>query len=463
MSSTHADSPRTAAEPQGLFPDEASLGLLTDFYELTMAAAYFAHGLADQVATFELYIRRLPPQRNYLLAAGLEQVVHYLRHVRFTPTQIAFLRRHPAMAHVPAAWFDALAEWRFTGELWALPEGTIFFPPTPILRITAPLMTAQVLETYLITTITAQTMVASKAARVVTAAQGRGVIDFGSRRAHGPHMGLLAARAAYLAGAIGTSNTEAALRLGIPALGTQAHAWIMAWGDEVEAFRRFGTTFPTMSTLLVDTYDTLQGVRHALASGAPMQAIRLDSGDLLALSRSARAILDAAGRTDVRIIASGDLNETKIAELLAAGAPIDGFGVGTELVTSRDEPTLSTVYKLVEQHTPRGIVGRAKTAEGKISYPFAKQVYRVSDGTGRFKEDLIARVNEPAIGEPLLTLVMQDGNLAAPLPPLAQSRDHAADQLRRLPAPLRELTPAPPYPVRFSSGLQNFEAEAPPA
>jgi nicotinate phosphoribosyltransferase len=439
---------------QSLFPDNRHLGLLTDLYELTMAAGYFAHGLADQRVSFELWMRRLPGCRNYLVAAGLEQTVDYLQHLSFSSEQIDYLRRHRAFAEVPAGWFERLAKLKFDGDIWAVPEGTIVFAGEPLLRITGPLMEAQIVETYLITTLTMQTLVASKAARVTTAAAGRPVIDFGSRRAHGPQAGLLAARASFIGGCTGTSNAEAARLLDIPSLGTQAHSWIMAWGDEVDAFRKFGQLFPNAATLLIDTYDTVQGVKNALASGSPMQAVRLDSGDLGQLSKEVRKILDDAGRRNVQIVASGDLNETKIANLLAAGSPIDVFGVGTELVTSRDEPTLSTVYKLVEQETISGTVGRFKLAKDKSTYPFAKQVYRHMSGDGRFAGDVIARVTEAPVGEPLLLPVMQNGELVAPLPTLRDAQQRFLAQRDRLPAELRSLEQAAPYPVRVSEELE---------
>jgi nicotinate phosphoribosyltransferase len=440
---------------QSLFPDDRHLGLLTDLYELTMAAGYHVHGLAEQRVTFELWMRRLPACRNYLVAAGLEQAVHYLQNLRFAPEQIAYLRGHPAFRDVPADWFERLAGLRFDGDLWAVPEGTVVFAGEPLLRVTGPLQVAQLAETYLITTLTVQTLVASKAARVVSAARGRPVVDFGSRRAHGPQAGLLAARAAYLGGCTGTSNTEAGRLLGIPTVGTQAHAWVMAFDDEVEAFRKFGQVFPRTATLLIDTYDTVQGARHALASGSPMQAVRLDSGNLAELSREVRRVLDAAGRTEVQIVASGDLNEYKIRDLLAAGAPIDLFGVGTELVTSRDEPTLSTVYKLVEQETPQGAVGRLKLSAEKKSYPFAKQVYRQVAAGGTFKGDLVARASEPPAGEALLVPVLQAGRLLHPLPALAESRARCTDQCARLPRELLELERGGTYPVRVSDELED--------
>lgn len=447
---------------QSLNLDDRHLGLVTDLYELTMAAGYHACGMAEQRVTFELWVRRLPSCRNYLVAAGLEQAVHYLRHLAFSAEQIAYLRQHPAFQHVPIDWFEHLAHLHFACDVWAVPEGTVAFAGQPLLRVSGPLMQAQIVETFLITTLTVQTMIASKAARVVTAAQGRPVFEFGSRRAHGPQAGLLAARAAFLAGFAGTSNTEAGRLLDIPTLGTQAHAWIMAFADEQEAFRQFGRVFPDNSTLLVDTYDTLQGVRNALASGAAMQAVRLDSGDLVPLSKQVRALLDDAGRRDVKIVASGDLNEFKICDLLAAAAPIDMFGVGTELATSRDEPTLNGVYKLVELQTPAGIIGRCKRSPGKKNYPYAKQIYRHSDSHGTFRGDRLVRASNrqdarPAGEgrEPLLVPVLLGGEVAEPLPSLQESRSRCAEQLRRLPLELLSLEPCQTYPVDVSDELET--------
>lgn len=446
---------------QSLNLDDRHLGLVTDLYELTMAAGYHACGMADQRATFELWVRRLPSCRNYLVAAGLEQAVHYLRHFSFAPEQIAYLREHPIFQHVPKDWFQRLANLRFEGDLWAVPEGTVVFAGEPLLRVSGPLMQAQIIETYLITTLAAQTLVASKAARVVTAAQGRPVFDFGSRRAHGPQMGLLAARAAYIAGCAGTSNTEAGRLLGIPTLGTQAHAWIMAFQDEREAFRKFGEVFPDNATLLIDTYDTVQGARNALASGTAIQAVRLDSGDLVQLSKEVRAVLDRAGRHNVKIIASGDLNEYKVRDLLASGAPIDIFGVGTELVTSRDEPTLNVVYKLVEQQTPNGTFGRFKLAPGKKNYPYPKQIYRRQDTGGMFQSDRVVRASDKPDtcptgeeGEALLVPVLHRGEPVHALPSLEESRRRCAEQRSRLRKELLSLDMCHTYPVEISEELE---------
>lgn len=445
---------------QSLNPDDRQLGLVTDLYELTMAAGYHVHGMADERATFELWVRRLPPCRNYLVAAGLEQAIHYLRHLSFSPEQVAYLRQHPAFRHVPASWFERLASLRFECDVWAIPEGTVVFAGEPLLRVSGPLMQAQIVETFLITTLTEQTLIASKAARVVTAAQGRPVFDFGSRRAHGPQAGLLAARAAYIAGCAGTSNAEAGRLLGIPTFGTQAHSWIMAFSDEQEAFRKFGQVFPDNSTLLIDTYDTIQGARNAVVSGAAMQTVRLDSGDLAQLSKEVRAILDDAGRKAVKIVASGDLNEYKIRDLLAGAAPIDLFGVGTELATSRDEPTLNFVYKLVEQETPKGSFGRFKLSKGKKSYPYAKQVYRKHDA-GTFCGDRIVKAagrrdaySAREGDEPLLVPVLIRGEPAGPFPSLEESRRRCAEQLMRLPKGLLALEPDQSYPVQVSEELE---------
>jgi nicotinate phosphoribosyltransferase len=441
--------------PEALFPHREHLGLLTDLYELTMAAGYFLLGQAQQRAVFELWVRRLPQPRNFLVFAGLEQIVHYLTHLHFSPEEIHYLRRHPALSGLPEAWFEHLSRLRFEGDLWAVAEGTVVFAGEPLLRVAAPLDVAQIVETYLITSVSVQTMVASKAARTVLAAEGRPLIDFGARRAHGPQAGLLAARAAYLAGYVGTSYVEAGRRLGIPTFGTQAHSWIMAHDSERMAFANFGKLFGQHATYLVDTYDTLNGVQELLAAGVPVQAVRLDSGDLVQLSRQVRKLLDDAGRADVRIVASGDLNEYKIRDLVAAQAPIDLFGVGTELVTSRDDPTLAVVYKLVERGEGESRQGCWKQSPGKPSYPWAKQVWRQRDAAGVWQRDVVARAEEDLPGEPLLEQVLERGRLVRPLPGLEAARQHCRHQLAQLPAYLRTLEPlAQGYPVAVSPRLQ---------
>lgn len=427
--------------------------LLTDLYELTMAAAYCENHL-DTSASFELFVRSLPPERGYLLAAGLEQALDFLERVEFTAEEIDFLRRHPAFAHVGDGFFDYLKGFRFRGEVWAVPEGTPVFAEEPLLRVTARLPEAQIVETFLLTTLTFQTMIATKAARVVEAAQGRGVVEFGTRRAHGPEAGLLAARAAYLGGCIGTSNVEAGYRFGIPTYGTLAHSFVMAHADEEESFRQFERLFPDHAVLLVDTYDTLAAIDKIIRLGLRPKGVRLDSGDLVELSRAVRDRLDRAGLRDTKIFASGDLNEHVITEALARGAAIDSFGVGTELATSKDAPALSGVYKLVEVHGGAEPQVRAKFSEDKVSYPGRKQVFRFRDAHGHYDHDLIARADEQyPEAEALLACVMRDGRRTAPSPPLEVLQERARQRLAQLPQRYRQLQQAPAYPVRVSPAL----------
>ena len=304
-------------------------GLLADLYELTMAAGYVETRFEAR-ATFELFVRTFPPRRSYLVAAGLEQALEFLENVRFDADEIAYLRRHPTFQHIGPGFFDYLAKFRFTGDVWALPEGTVFFPGEPLLRVTGPIAEAQIVETYLLATLNFQTMIASKAARVVTAAHGRSVIEFGTRRAHGIESGVLAARAAFIGGCQGTSNVLAGQRFGIPTYGTQAHSWIMSHEDEEEAFRQFLDVFPGHAVLLVDTYDVRAAVEKIIAVGRKPRGVRLDSGDLIADSVWVRCRLDEVGWTDVEVFASGELDEDRIEVLLRNGARIDGFGVGTD-------------------------------------------------------------------------------------------------------------------------------------
>ena len=324
--------------PVSLWPDRRALGPVTDLYQLTMMAGYLASGMAEKRATFDLFVRRMPPNRAYLVFAGLEQAVGDLLALAFSADQIEGIRRFPAFAHADPAFFQMLGSLRFEGDLWAAPEGTVVFPGETFLRLTAPLPQAQWVETFLLASLSYPTLVASKAARTVTAARGRTLIDFGARRGHGPHSGLLAARAAYVAGFDATSHVEAARLLQIPASGTMAHSWVQSFDTEAEAFAAYAKAFPGSTTLLIDTYDTLEGARKAAAIVPPVQAVRLDSGDLESLARGVRNILDDHDRKSVKILASGDLDESRIEQLLAASAPIDGFGVGTELITSRDAP-----------------------------------------------------------------------------------------------------------------------------
>jgi nicotinate phosphoribosyltransferase len=436
--------------PVSLWPDPNALGPVTDLYELMMMAGYLATGMAGKRASFELFVRKLPPNRAYLVFAGLEQAIGDLLRLAFAPEQIEAIRRWPMFRGLDPAVLDALAAMRFEGDVWAVPEGTVVFPGETLLRVTAPLPQAQWVETYLVAALAYPTLVASKAARMVTVAGGRPLQEFGARRGHGPHAGFLAARAAYIAGFAGTSLVEAARLLGIPASGTMAHSWVQSFPDEPSAFAAFARAFGASSTLLVDTYDTLEGVEHAAAIEPPIPAIRIDSGDLDDLTRRARAILDERGRPGVKIMVSGDLDEYRIAALVRSGAPVDGFGVGTELITSRDAPALGMVYKLVELDGE----GKYKLSPAKKTYPMAKQVFRRRDAAGRFAGDLVTRADESAAGDPLLVQVVRAGRLAGPLPSLEAIRARCRDQLAALPPRLLPLDARPDYPVTYGDALE---------
>ena len=435
-------------------------GLLTDLYELTMAAGYFETRY-DARLTFELFVRHLPPRRNYLVAAGLDQALDYLEQVTFSTGEIEYLRGLPVFRAVGDDFFEYLARFRFSGDVWALPEGTIFFPNEPILRVTGPAIEAQIVETFLLSAINFQTMIASKAARITQAAAGRPVVEFGSRRGHGMDAGVLAARAAVIGGCQGSSNVAAGKRFGIPVYGTQAHSWIMAHEDEEEAFAKFLNIFPDQAVLLVDTYDVRAAVEKIIALGRKPQGIRLDSGDVAADSVWARNRLNRAGWRDVIVFASGDLDEDRITELLAEGALIDSFGVGTALVNSTDSPSLGVIYKLVETefetpaHAARPV---AKFSPAKVTYPGRKQAFRRSSSRGRFEGDVIGLADEQFPGaEPLLVPVMRDGRRIVSRTDLAEARMRCGDQLARLPQALHSLREeAAAYPVWHSERLENL-------
>jgi len=353
--------------------------LLTDFYQLTMAAGYFAAGKAADRATFELFVRRLPPGREFLVFAGLDQALDYLESLRFAPEQIEWLRSLAQFSRTPPEFWDYLAEFRFTGEVYAPREGTPMYANEPLLTVRAPLIEAQIVETFLLSTIGFQTLIATKAAIVVAAAQGRPVIEFGSRRAHSPQAGLYAARAAYIGGCAGTSNAEAGIRFGVPVFGTAAHSWVLSFDSEREAFERLQTLLGDRCTYLIDTHDTLAGARLAVSLGAPLAGVRLDSGDLVSLSIRVREILDEGGFPHAKIMATNELDERKIRDILERGAKIDAFGVGSSLATSSDAPSLGAVYKLVEIES-RGVKRYpAKHTPEKQTVAGAKQVFRYAD------------------------------------------------------------------------------------
>jgi nicotinate phosphoribosyltransferase len=428
-------------------------GLLTDLYELTMAAGYFQTRF-DGSATFELFVRHLPPHRNFIVAAGLEQALEYLEHVRFSPDEVDYLRRHRSFGHIRKEFFEYLAGFRFTGDVWAMPEGTLAFPGEPLMRISAPVIEAQIMETYLLATLSYQTMIASKAARIVMAAQGRQIVDFSARRSHGGPASLLSARAAQIGGCRGTSNALAGEVFGIETYGTQAHSWVMAHQDEAEAFSHFLDAFPEGSVLLVDTYNVHNAVKTILRLNRKPDGIRLDSGDLTADSRWARRALDRAGWKDVRIFASGDMDEYKIAQAIRNGAAIDSFGVGTALGTPGDAPHVNLIYKLAEVERQGKVREAAKLTRAKATYPGRKQVFRYLNARGEFAGDKIALEDErPNGGEPLLIEVMRGGKRVAEPESINALRDRCMASLDRLPKRFRQIHRQAAYPVRYSERL----------
>jgi len=437
-------------------------GLLTDLYELTMAAGYVQNRF-EALATFELFVRHLPNRRNYLVAAGLEQALDFLENVRFSSEDVAYLRALPSFRSVHSSFFDYLSRFQFAGDVWALPEGTIFFPGEPLLRVTAPIAEAQLVETGLLSILHFQTLIASKASRVTASAAGRPVVEFGSRRAHGMEAGVLAARAAFIGGCEGTSNTYAGRRFCIPVYGTQAHSWIMAHEDEADAFRDFLNVFPDESTLLVDTYDVHAAIEKIIALERKPGGVRLDSGDVLADSQWVRKRLDSAGLYDVKIFASGELDEERIQILLQSGARLDAFGVGTALSTSSDSPNIGVIYKLVEVDLGDTVRNAAKFSQEKITYPGRKQVFRFADKDRKFSGDVIGLDTESFPGsEPLLVPVMRAGKriAAADEDPLAvmkrgQSR-HLSDRAHLPEGILLLRTAEPPFPVRYSERLEEL-------
>lgn len=433
------------------------MGLMVDLYELTMAASYFRMGWT-QTVTFDLFIRNLPAHRNYIVSAGLASALYYLQNLRFDRDSIAYLR---SLKLFSDDFLNHLGQLRFTGSVWAIPEGEVFFPNEPVIRVTAPIVEAQIVETFLLNAVCYESLIATKAARVVTAAHGRGVIDFSPRRDQGAEAAVKAARSAFIAGAIGTSNVLAGKLYGIPVYGTMAHSFVMSFDDEEIAFREFAKDFPNHCVFLVDTYDTIEGVHKAIRTaqalrqkGVLVKGIRLDSGDLLTLSRQARKMLDAAGFQEVRILASGDLNEYRIHDLVKAGAPVDLFGVGTEMGTSADAPALSGVYKLSEFDGKPKI----KLSQGKVTLPGRKQVWRFTDARGVLTHDVIGlegeETEETEGGRPLLKCYLREGRLLAPYPSLLEIRDRCRQSLEALPRSLRGLQTVRTQRWRMSRGLK---------
>jgi nicotinate phosphoribosyltransferase len=441
---------------------EKDIALFTDFYELSMAAAYFNSNQKDTIGLFEMFVRKLPKNRSYLVAAGLEQVIYFLVNFRFKHDHIEYLRNHKNFSNISDRFFEYLSKLEFTGNLWAIPEGSIVFPNEPILRIEAPIIEAQLVETYLLSVINFQTLIASKASRIFEAAKGRSVIEFGSRRAHGPNAGILAARASIIGGCQGTSNTYAGYKMRIPASGTMAHSFVMNYTTEEEAFQAFCHTFPN-STLLIDTYDPIKAVTLALQNGLEFEGVRIDSGEILSISKEIRVILDDAGRKSVKIMATGDLNEHIIHEMVSKQAPIDCFGVGTELSTSRDDPSLNGVYKLVgirikssnlKSHNYQTIYKRKKSP-GKENFPGPKQVHRLIRNNTLVADILTLDEDEVRDGIPMLKQYIKSGKVTERLPSVLEIRRYCRNQVNILPEQFRMLDYVPEsFPVVISEKLR---------
>jgi nicotinate phosphoribosyltransferase len=429
--------------------------LLTDLYQLTMAHAYFDHGMSA-TAVFELYVRRLPRERRFLLAAGLEQALEYLEQLRFSEEDLTYLA---SLGSFPERFLEHLSRLRFTGTVHAMKEGTPFFADEPVLRVTAPILEAQLVESRLINIIHFQTLIASKAARCVFAAGGRSLVDFGMRRAHEADAGVMAARATYLAGFDATATVEAGRRFGIPLSGTMAHSFIETYDHEADAFRDFVASRPQGTTLLIDTYDPERAAKRVIAlareleangKGRPIRAVRIDSGDLAGQARRVRAIFDQAGYADIRIVVSGGLDEHGIEALVRQGAPVDAFGVGTALDASADAPTLEIAYKLQEYAGKP----RRKRSPGKATWPGAKQVFRERGPEGRLLRDRVALATEAAVGETLLVEVMRGGRRTAATPALNEVREYCRSQLEALPVAMRALQ------VQSGSEARSGEAQS---
>jgi nicotinate phosphoribosyltransferase len=433
--------------------------LLTDLYMLTMLEGFYKQSV-NGTASYEFSVRKLPDSRGFLVAAGLEQVLEYLEEARFNPEELEWLRH---CGRFSPEFIDHLAEWRFTGDVDAMPEGTVSFANEPILRVTAPISQAQLVESRLINLLNLQTMIASKAARCVLAGGQRLLVDFGLRRAHGAEAGLLASRASYLAGFDGTATVLAGMMFAIPVYGTMAHAYVQAHDSERAAFESFARAQPGNVVLLIDTYDTEEGARVVAElaprlhqSGINIKAVRLDSGDLAVHARNVRMILDVAGLKDIGIFCSGNLDEYRLRDLVNGGAPIDGFGIGTRLDTSEDAPSLECVYKLVEYNGQP----KRKRSEGKATWPGRKQVFRQYRDDGVMETDTVSVWGDLQPGEQLLEPILRQGKRVRPAESLSTIRERSAYQLGRLPGYFRALETQPVYPVRIAPALEELAKSA---
>jgi len=431
-----------------------------DLYELTMAQSYYRHRFKAQ-ATFDLFVRHLPPNRSYLVFAGLEDVLRYLKNLKFSQEDLDYLER----LGFGEDFLTYLGRLRFHGDVWAMPEGSVFFPGEPVIRVTGSLIEAQIIESFLLNAVNLSTMVASKASRIMIAAGGRGVYDFSLRRAQGIDAALKVARSAFISGFSGTSNVLASKLYGIPAVGTMAHSFVLSFSSEAESFRAFFETFPNKSILLVDTYSIQEGIKNAIrvagefrARGHMLQGIRLDSGNLAQQARMARRMLNESNFKEVKIFASGDLDEYKIEKLAASGAPIDDFGVGTRMGASADAPSLDVIYKLAEVTNEGGVfLPTMKFSRNKVTLPGRKQVFRCFDKRGFCKEDIIGLEHENP-GEPLLKKVMHAGELVCGLRPLSEIKETAARNMSSLRKEYRLLRRGASYPVLLSKDLKKLVA-----
>jgi nicotinate phosphoribosyltransferase len=436
-------------------PTTDNLALLTDLYQLTMAQGYFqSQRLAP--ATFSLFVRSYPPNRSYFVAAGLRDVLEFLEQFKIDSAGIDYLRSQQMFTD---EFLDFLQGLKFTGEVWAIPEGRLFFKNEPVVEVTAPIVEAQIVETFIINQINFQSLIATKAARCVQAASGRSVVDFSLRRTHGIDAGMKVARASYLAGFAGTSNVRAGQNYGIPVVGTMAHSFVSSFEHEIDAFRAFVGSFPNHSTLLIDTYDTVGGAHKAVqvaremaARGQRLQGVRIDSGDLANLAVEVRKILDEAGFTGVKIVGSGGLDEYDLADFFDADIPYDSYGVGTKMGVSADAPWSDIAYKLVE-YDDRSVL---KLSPKKSSLPGKKQVFRITDKQGQLQKDMVTLRDENVAGaESLLKRVMTAGKITAPLPSLAESRSEFLSEFAKLPGPIKRIRNSENYLVEKSAELQE--------
>ncbi|MFX0010227.1 MAG: nicotinate phosphoribosyltransferase [Candidatus Hermodarchaeota archaeon] len=447
--------------PKSGFINDQNVILSTDFYELTMGAAYYQYNLEnnikeeDDIAVFDLFIRKYPKNRNYLIFAGLEQVIHYLENARFTEKTIAFLRKKDVFKRIDSSFFNEyLPNFEFKLDVWAMKEGNFFFPNEPIMRIQGPMFHAQLAETYILNVINYQTLVASKASRIRNVAEDKILLEFGTRRSHSPLAGVYAARASYIAGFNGTSNVIADIVLGVNSSGTMAHSFVQKFDSEMKSFNIYYDIYGQNSVLLIDTYDTEQAAKNITKFKNSISAVRIDSGNLIEHSKQVRKILDENGCEKVQIVASSDLNEYKIKELLENGAPIDAFGVGTELATSRDDPAIAGVYKLIEYNQKPKI----KISEDKLTYPSKKQIYRSFNERGDFKEDILMLDNEPvpSNSEALLIPVMKNGEIIAKLPDLDNIQQYYNENIKKLPDDFKLLEENHVFELKVSTKLSEL-------